>query len=433
MYRGPRNARHLAEGLAQIEGIAADPQKVQTNIVLFDLRQAARHTATAVADACAALKEHNVLCSPTARFTVRMVTHYDVDRGGIDQTVEAARVVMAGLVRAQPDTGDAPCRYNRMGRGADHRRSSRRRDQAMRGLRAFVVQVFALAVFVAAMSTPADTSQSTVSAEKRKRRATHGGGGAEIRADAAEKQLLDLWIKDGRAQWVHETYITDDTEQMAADADEAVATVTAELAAQARRFDKLKLPEDVARKLMLLRLSVSIPTPRDPALAAELTKINTSLDGDYGKGKWCPDGPMSGKCLALGDIEPIIAHSRDPQELLRAWKGWHAIAPPMRQRYTRMVTLANQGARELGFADVGAMWRSNYDVPPEEFSAEVDRLWQQVRPLYVSLHTYVRWQLAKKYGPIGCEGRRAYPRAPTRKYVGAGLDEHLPAGGAGEC
>jgi peptidyl-dipeptidase A len=216
--------------------------------------------------------------------------------------------------------------------------------------------------------------------------------------DSAEKRLLDLWTKDQRAQWVHETFITDDTEQLAADADQAVTTATAELASQAKRYEKLNLPPDVARKFMLLKLSVSIPAPRDPALAAELSKINASLDGDYGKGKWCPDG-ANGKCLALGDLEKTLAHNRDPQELLRAWEGWHAIAPPMRARYTRMATLANAGAKELGFDDTGAMWRSNYDMPPAAFAAEMDRLWQQVRPLYLSLHTYVRWQLAKKYGP----------------------------------
>jgi peptidyl-dipeptidase A len=215
--------------------------------------------------------------------------------------------------------------------------------------------------------------------------------------DAAEKRLLDLWIKDGRAQWVHENFITDDTEQMAADADQAVASATAELAAQARRYEGLKLPADVARRIALLKLSVSIPVPRDPALAAELTKINASLDGDYGKGKWCPDG-SSGKCLDIGDITKVFATSRDPNELLAAWKGWHAVGVPMRERYSRMVVLANQGSMEMGFADTGAMWRSNYDMPPEQFAAEVDRIWQQVRPLYVSLHAYVRWQLEKKYG-----------------------------------
>ena len=216
--------------------------------------------------------------------------------------------------------------------------------------------------------------------------------------DDAEKKLLDLWIKDARANWVHETFITDDTEQMAAETDEAVASATAELAAQSRRFDGLKLPEDIARKIMLLRLSVSIPAPRDPALSAELSKINVSLDSDYGKAKWCPEGPSS-DCLDINKVSDLIATSRDPNELLRAWKGWHAVGVPMRDRYSRMVALANTGSRELGFADTGAMWRSGYDMPPDQFAAEVDRIWQQVRPLYVSLHAYVRWQLAKKYGP----------------------------------
>ena len=142
---------------------------------------------------------------------------------------------------------------------------------------------------------------------------------------------------------------------------------------------------------------MDIPAPRDRALSEELSRIKVSLDSDYGKGKWCPDG-AAGKCLELDDLEKIMSTSRDPEELLRAWKGWHAIAPPMRKRYERKVVLANEGARETGFDDVGAMWRSNYDMPPTEFAAEVDRLWVQVRPLYLSLHAYVRWQLAKKYG-----------------------------------
>ena len=215
--------------------------------------------------------------------------------------------------------------------------------------------------------------------------------------DAAEQRLLELWIRQQRAQWIQETYITNDTEEMAAEADEAVKAATSEIAAQARRYETLNLPPDVARKLKLMKLSVDIPAPRDPALSAELSQINASLQSDYGKGKWCPDGP-SGKCLPLNDLENIFTESRDPKELLRAWQGWHSIAPPMRKRYERMVTLANQGAEEMGFADVGAMWRSDYDMPPEVFAAELDRLWQQVRPLYLSLHAYVRWQLATKYG-----------------------------------
>ncbi len=215
--------------------------------------------------------------------------------------------------------------------------------------------------------------------------------------DSAEKKLLDLWIKSSRASWVQQTFITDDTQRISADADLAVKSATAELAAEARRFDGLKLPDEIARKLRLLRLSVDIPAPRDAAEAAELARINASLQADYGKGKWCPDADAS-KCLNMDQLEKIMASSRDPEELKRVWIGWHAIAPPMRERYERMVVLGNKGARELGFADMGAQWRSNYDMPPEKFAAEIDRLWEQVRPLYVSLHTYVRTKLREKYG-----------------------------------
>jgi peptidyl-dipeptidase A len=216
--------------------------------------------------------------------------------------------------------------------------------------------------------------------------------------ESAEKQLLDLWIKEQRASWVQETFITDDTERMVAEADQAVKATTVELAEQARRFEGLRLSEDVSRKLVLLKHSVDIPSPRDPAEQAELSQILASLQSEYGKGKWCPDDGQ-GKCLSLNEMENILATSRDPNELQRVWVGWHAIAPPMRKRYARMVVLANKGARDMGFADVGAMWRSGYDMSPEAFSAELDRLWQQVRPLYVSLHAYVRTQLVKKYGP----------------------------------
>ena len=210
---------------------------------------------------------------------------------------------------------------------------------------------------------------------------------------------------------------------MAAEADEAVKAATSALAAQAHRFEGLNnLGEDVERKLKLIKLSVTIPAPRDPALGAELSQIAASLQSDYGRAKWCPNG-ASGECLSLNDMENILATSRDPRQLLALWEGWHALARPMRARYERMVELANQGARETGFADVGAMWRSNYDMPPEAFAAEVDRLWQQVRPLYESLHAYMRWKLAATYGPSIVREDAPIPGASAGQHVGTELGQ----------
>lgn len=213
----------------------------------------------------------------------------------------------------------------------------------------------------------------------------------------AEKRLLDLSIKAGRADWVKSTFITDDTELLAAEANENLIAATTELAEQSRKYENANLSPEAKRKLKLLKLSLTLPAPKDPAERSELTKITASMEGEYGKGKYCPDGDK-GKCLSLPDLENIINTSRDPEELKKAWVGWHQIAIPIRKEYVRFVELSNKGAKEMGFKDTGAMWRSKYDMEPDEFSAEMERLWQQVKPLYDSLYTYTRRKLSEKYG-----------------------------------
>ncbi|HTR03688.1 MAG TPA: M2 family metallopeptidase [Thermoanaerobaculia bacterium] len=214
-------------------------------------------------------------------------------------------------------------------------------------------------------------------------------------ADDAEKTLLQLWITQSRADWVKSTYITEDTEVLAAQAADKTIAANVRYAKDALRFDGLALPDETARKLKLLKLSMTMAAPSDPAERAELTRLSTAMEGAYGKGKYCP---TKDKCLDLEDITRTMAHSRDAKELLDVWAGWHAIGGPIKKDYVRFVELSNKGARELGFKDTGAMWRSKYDMTPEAFSAELDRLWAQVRPLYVSLHAYVRWKLRERYG-----------------------------------
>ena len=225
-----------------------------------------------------------------------------------------------------------------------------------------------------------------------------------------ERRMMELSEEAGRAEWVKSTYIIEDSEILAAKANERAICAVVEFAKQAPRFDKLNLPPDLARKMRLLKLSLTLATPADPNQGAELTRIVAGMEGTYGRGKYCPAGK---ECLSLEEITRIMAGERDAARLLEVWRGWHAIAPPMRNDYTRFVELSNKGARELGFADTGAMWRSKYDMPPDAFARELDRLWAQVRPLYLSLHAYVRGKLREKYGdavpaagPIRSEERR---------------------------
>jgi peptidyl-dipeptidase A len=206
--------------------------------------------------------------------------------------------------------------------------------------------------------------------------------------------LLRLTSRSNTTEWIKSTYITEDTEKVAADANEALLGYTAAAVKTAARWNGARLDPETARMLYLLRTGSSLAAPADPARRLELTTLAARLEGLYGKGKYC----KGGKCRDLEELSDVIGKSRDPKELLDAWTGWHAISREMRPLYTRFVELANEGAREIGFSDTGAMWRAGYDMPPEQFPAEMDRLWAQVKPLYDDLHCYVRARLQEKYG-----------------------------------
>jgi peptidyl-dipeptidase A len=208
-------------------------------------------------------------------------------------------------------------------------------------------------------------------------------------------ELEDLSRELGAAGWVRATYITTDTAILASLARERYAEWHSRTVEQAARYDGQDLPAATRRALELLKLDTSLPAPNDAAGRRELTEIATDMTGKYGAGKYCRG---DGVCLELPDLEDIMFHSRDYDELLDAWRGWRTISPPMRDEYSRYVELANEGARELGYADLGEMWRAKYDMSPADFEAETERLWQQVKPLYDQLHCYVRARLGRVYG-----------------------------------
>jgi len=214
----------------------------------------------------------------------------------------------------------------------------------------------------------------------------------------AEKRLDDLGLEAGRAEWVAENFITLDTETMTAQANERYLTVSGDVALKARRFKGLALPEADARKLMLMQQNLML---EDAADRGGYARLAASMTGAYGKAKYCPPaaaGAAKAECMPLGELEKVLATSHDPARLKEVWMGWHAQSPAYKQDYAKYVDLSNKGARAMGYADTGALWRARYDMQPDAFAAEMERLWQQVKPLYDSLHTYTRFKLRQAYG-----------------------------------
>jgi peptidyl-dipeptidase A len=248
----------------------------------------------------------------------------------------------------------------------------------------------ALAPSAAAPSAPPTTAAPTAAAPTT----------AEARQflDRLDADFRQLSLKFNTADWVSKTFITHDTQRLAAWASEDLMALLSSSVRESLRFQGVALPPGERRQLDLLRLVNEPPAaPSDPKRRAELAQVTASLGAMYGEGKWCgKDG--KGPCRDLGDLEDVMASSRDWDELLDAWSGWRTVGPPMRPLYERLVALSNEGAREIGFPDAGAQWRSGYDMAPDAFAAEVERLWQELRPMYEELHCHVRAKLQKKYG-----------------------------------
>ena len=259
------------------------------------------------------------------------------------------------------------------------------------------LQAFVMAVSVALGCAVVVSAQSRAGAPT----------AAEARTflDEVNQELLRLINYGNRTGWVQSTYITPDTELLNAQANEQLTNAITKYAKGARRFDTLTLPPLERRQMQVLENSLTLSAPPDPKEAEELARLLASMEGAYGSGKYCPASSPAkpaaqDDCLDIEKITEILAENRDPKRLQEAWEGWHTISIPMRKDYRRFVELSNKGAGVLDYPDTGAMWRGKYDMPADAFAKELDRLWDQLRPLYLSLHTYVRSKLHDKYGAV---------------------------------
>ncbi|MFN3857006.1 MAG: M2 family metallopeptidase [Caulobacter sp.] len=210
----------------------------------------------------------------------------------------------------------------------------------------------------------------------------------------AEADMAALSEYVNKSAWVRATYITEDTMWLEAKATAEYTTLSTRLAMEAAKFDKVEVDPATRRKLDILKRALVLPAPQRPGAAEEMATIGSRMDSVYSTGKF----DHKGKPITLDDASALMASSRDPAELKALWEGWHSIAPPIKDDYAKLVTLANEGSQALGYKDTGALWRSGYDMSPDAFAAETDRLWKQIEPFYKNLHCYVRAELNEKYG-----------------------------------
>ena len=232
---------------------------------------------------------------------------------------------------------------------------------------------------------PADTSQAEAQPTVQEAREF-------LEAAATEYEAFAL--RASNTYWDQATNITPETSAAAAAIGEEGALLATRYANAAKRFNGVDLPADMRRKMDGLKRGSNFPAPDSPGAAEELSNLMVGLDQTYATGKF----ELDGETLSLFEASDMIAESRDPAKLQAVWEGWRTVSMPMKADYARMVEIVNEGARELGYADAGALWRAGYDMDADAFAAEVDRLWLQIKPLYDQLHCYTRAELNAQYG-----------------------------------
>jgi peptidyl-dipeptidase A len=214
----------------------------------------------------------------------------------------------------------------------------------------------------------------------------------------ANQQYLDSYAEFNAAQWVYVTYINDDSALLATKSNEKWMELDKKLLAEARQYKDMPMSASTAKAYTNLTQGKTLLPPDAAADRTELARLGTYMEGVYGAGKYCkPEGDQQ-HCRDLNELSDVLASSRDYNELIDAWTGWHSVAAGYRKDYQRYIELANAGAKAYGFNDLGASWKSGYDMPAADFEADVERLWQQVEPLYKALHCKVRTDLSKQYG-----------------------------------
>ncbi|MFW8590838.1 M2 family metallopeptidase [Glaciecola sp. 2405UD65-10] len=210
-----------------------------------------------------------------------------------------------------------------------------------------------------------------------------------------ERDIEKLSKPAAHAAWAYATNINYDNAQVDAYFNEQYSVLVAKYAIEAAKFNDLELDSDTRRQLELLKASLEIAPPADPKKAERLAEIGAEMSGMYGAGKYCRN---ENECFSLVDMSNEMATGSDPQVMLEFWNAWREVSVPMKGMFAEQVSIANEGAQELGYANTSELWRAKYDMPADDFPKEVDRLWGQVEPFYEALHCHVRAELSDHYG-----------------------------------
>lgn len=230
-----------------------------------------------------------------------------------------------------------------------------------------------------------------------------------VYANYVNNALAVVMNRVAAAEWSYVTNLTEYNKHQKVAASVALRKIQKEISKNAEKFRWSEFRNPVTRRIFqkLVSLGASVlPHEKED----EITKLIAEMQENHASAKICPRYAYTyQQCYLSLDPEIIntMRTSRDYCELLHVWDEWRrASGRPVQHKFLRYVQLQNEAAVLSGLRDASVSWLGSYE--DDQFERKMERIWIQIRPLYLHLHAYVRsklrhaygWHRISPYGPI---------------------------------
>ncbi|XP_020754572.1 angiotensin-converting enzyme isoform X2 [Odocoileus virginianus] len=248
------------------------------------------------------------------------------------------------------------------------------------------------------------THPSTTSSPKKAQSPNLVSDEAEARkfVEEYDRRSQVVWNEYAEANWNYSTNISTDNSKLLMEKNLQMANHTVKYGTWARKFDVTNL-QNATMKRIIKKIQDLERAALPVKELEEYNQILLDMETAYSVASVCH---KNGTCLRLEpDLTKLMATSRNYQDLAWAWKSWRDnVGRSILPFFPKYVELTNKAARLNGYQDGGDSWRSMYEMPFLE--EELEQLFQELQPLYLNLHAYVRRALHRHYGPevINLEG-----------------------------
>jgi len=213
-------------------------------------------------------------------------------------------------------------------------------------------------------------------------------------------EYVRLYTASSEAEWRSNTHIVaGDTGNAGATtrANQRMAAFTGSSATIARLRELLAHRDDLA-PIQTKQLETALyNAANNPQTVAEVVKRRIAAEAAQTEKLYGFDYKCAGKSITTNDLDELLRTEIRPAKRQQIWEASKAIGPTLKDGLLNLRDLRNQTVQALGYPDYFTYQASDYGLTRDEMMALVRKINTELRPLYRELHTYARYELARKY------------------------------------